>query len=125
QTLAAGNSLLLTVAVGGTGPFTYQWFRDGTTPVGTNSPEFFIPSVFLTDAGPYNVRITNIAGETISPVATVVINPALAIATDTLPTFTVGRAYDHALDALGGIDTRAWSLVSGVLPAGLALSADG
>jgi Cytochrome c peroxidase len=125
QTLAAGNSLLLTVAVGGTGPFTYQWLRDGTTPVGTNSPEFFIPSVSLADAGPYNVRITNIAGETISPVATVVINPALAIATDTLPTFTVGRAYDHALEAIGGIDTRAWSLVSGVLPAGLALSADG
>ncbi len=124
QTLAVGNTLTLHVAIAGTGPFAYQWFRDAT-PVGADSPFLEIPSVSLADAGPYHVRITNSAGEAVSDSAQIAINPALAVTTAALPVFTVGRAYDHALSAAGGVGPRVWSLSSGTLPRGLALSADG
>jgi DNA-binding beta-propeller fold protein YncE len=124
QTLALGNPLALHVVVGGTGPFTYQW-RRGASPVGANSPVFELPAATLADAGAYTVTVTNAAGQAASAPAAITVNPALAIATAELPRATVGRPYQFTLAALGGIDTRAWSLVASTLPPGLALSADG
>lgn len=124
RTIAVGNSVSLHVVVSGTGPFAYQWFR-GPTPVGANSPLLEIPSATLADAGFYNVRITNIAGEVVSTNALLTVNPALSIATAELPRATAGRPYSFALSALGGVDARAWSLASGALPPGLTLSAEG
>ena len=124
QTLAAGNPLGLLVAVSGTGPFTYQWFR-GTTPVGGDSPVFELPAVTTQHAGAYTVTVTNAVGDVTSAAAQITVNPALAVATAELPRATAGRAYALDLAATGGIDTRVWSLAAGTLPAGLALSADG
>ena len=124
QTLAVGNSLALFVATAGTGPFTYQWFR-GPTPVGTNSPVLEIPAVTLADAGSYTVRVTNSVNQITSAPAQITINAALALTTDALPRATVGRAYTHDLAATGGISARTWSLSSGILPPGLALTSEG
>jgi DNA-binding beta-propeller fold protein YncE len=129
QTLAVGNPLALHVVASGTGPFTYQWFRatppGAPTPLGPNSPLLEIPSASLADAGQYNVRITNIAGETLSASALLTVNPALSVTTTELPRATVGRPYDFSLAALGGVSARAWILVDSVLPPGLALDPDG
>ena len=134
RTVAVGNPVSFHVTVSGTGPFAYQWFRvpppgapqpGVPTPVGANSPVLEIPSATPADAGRYNVRITNIAGETFSDQALLTVNSALSIVTDELPRATIGRPYSATLAAAGGVDTRVWSLASGVLPVGLALSADG
>lgn len=124
QTLAVGNSLYLSVAVSGSGPFTFQW-RRGATPVGTNSAEFSIAAVGLGDAGAYTVEITNAQGSITSSAATVTVNPALNIATSSLPVTTVGRVYSTALAATGGTSARTWSITSGVLPLGMNFSPDG
>ena len=49
----------------------------------------------------------------------------LQITTTTLPSGSVGTSYSSALQAAGGTAPYAWSVVSGSLPAGLALSTRG
>ncbi len=122
--LAVGNPLSYTVAVSGTGPFTFVW-RRGSTIVGTNSPELHITSVVLGDAGSYTVEVTNAQGSITSDPAQVTVNPMLSITTAALPVATVGVPFSHALSASGGVGTRTWSLSGGVLPLGLSLSSSG
>ena len=124
QTLAVGNPLYLSVAVSGSGPFTYQW-RRGTTPVGTNSPEFQITNVGESDAGNYTVEVTNAQNSVTSSAAIVTVNPALSITTASLPDTTEGRLYSTTLTASGGTSSRTWSITGGVLPLGMLFSTDG
>ncbi len=123
-TLAAGNTLNFHVVTAGTGPFTFEW-RRGSTLVGTNSPFLEILNVQPGDAGLYTVTITNAVDTAVSTPALVAVNSALSIATTTLPQGTAGQAYHAALAATGGVGDRMWTLHSGVLPAGLSLSAAG
>ena len=124
QLLAVGNPLDLSVAVSGSGPFTFQW-RRGATLVGTNSAEFGIPAVQPADAGSYTVEVTNAQGSITSSAAIVTVNPALDIATAALPVTTLGRVYSTTLTATGGTSARTWSITSGVLPAGMNFSPGG
>ncbi len=123
-TRVVGQSLSLTVAVGGTGPFTYVWRRD-TSVVGVNSPVLEIPAVQLADAGTYTVTVSNAQGSVVTSPAVITINPTLAVATAELPRATVGRAYAVDLAASGGQGARTWDLAAGVLPVGLSLSTSG
>jgi hypothetical protein len=50
--------------------------------------------------------------------------PALSIATDALPPATRGQPYAEALHGMGGDGAYQWDIVSGALPAGLALVVD-
>jgi hypothetical protein len=123
-TLAAGNTLNFHVVTAGTGPFTFEW-RRGSTLVGTNSPFLEILNVQPGDAGLYTVTITNAVDTAVSTPAEVAVNSALGITTTTLPQGTAGQVYHAALAATGGVGDRVWTLQSGVLPAGLSLSAAG
>lgn len=74
QTVNAGDSVTFTVTPGGTPPFTYQWYKGGTTPVGTDSSSFTINPVAGTDAGSYTVKVTNAAGSVTSDAAVLTVN---------------------------------------------------
>ena len=124
QLLAVGNTLSLHVAVSGTGPFNYQW-RRGATLVGSNSPILEIANVNTGDAGSYTVTITNAQGNITTTPALVTVNPALAITTANLPQATVGNFYQTTLAAVGGVSTRTWNVLSGVMPPGLTLASNG
>lgn len=69
----------------------------------------------------------NSAGQTTSSavVSITVNNPQLQITTSTLPNGQVGAAYSVTLQASGGTAPLMWSISSGQLPAGLALSTAG
>ncbi len=123
-TLAEGGSLHFVVAVSGTGPFSYEW-RRGTTVVGTNSAELQIMPMSLADAGNYTCTITNAQGSISTQPAMVTVNGALTITTTTLAVGTVGVPYQATLAAVGGVSTRTWSLLNGVLPSGITLSTSG
>jgi mono/diheme cytochrome c family protein len=122
--LAEGNTLNFAIVVSGTGPFTFEW-RRGVTIVGTNSAELQIANMQAANAGDYTCTVTNAVGNVVTTPASVTVNPPLSITTTTLTPARLEQAYNAALSAVGGISTRTWSVVSGVLPPGIALSSAG
>lgn len=116
QTVAAGDTVTLTVAAKGTTPFTYQW-RRGTTVVGTGQT-LVIPSATVLDSGSYSVVVGNGVGSpaTSNSVAVLVIAPPSVLEYaggtytqdfDTLPstgTFTFTGAGPFSLDANPGVN---------------------
>lgn len=98
QTAVAGNTVTFTVVATGTGPLTYQWYRDSTSLTGATQASLSLPGLTLSDAGVYTVTVTNSAGTirssnaslTVSGTApTVVISPgAQNVAAGSSVTFT-------------------------------------
>jgi YVTN family beta-propeller protein len=124
QTLAVGSPLQLSVVVAGTGPFTFQWWRNGA-PISGEEQTFFVPSCDLSHSGTYTVEVSSAHGSVMSEPALVTINPALEISTAALPVGTVGQPLTVQLMATGGVSSRTWELVSAALPPGLSLSQSG
>lgn len=78
---AVGDPLVLSVNAGGTPPLVYTWIKDtvaiATT---TNSGTFTIANATLSDAGTYEVTVTNNFGSASSqPVVVTVVEPAYPV----------------------------------------------
>jgi hypothetical protein len=86
------------------------------TPTGSGSSAFTVEATDSSSPTP----------ETATESLTLDVNaaPPLGINTVALPEATQGTAYSAALDAGGGTSPVTWSVVSGALPAGLALDPD-
>lgn len=65
-TVNAGNTATFAVGVNGTGPFTFQWRRDGNTLAGATSAALTLNNVALLNAGEYSVVVSNSAGAIVS-----------------------------------------------------------
>lgn len=75
-----GSSLTFSVAATGTGPFGYQWRKDGAKIASATGATLTLPAVSPSDAGVYTVVVSNSIGSTTSQaavltVAAVAINP--------------------------------------------------
>ena len=81
QTAVLGNSTSLSVSALGAWPLTYQWRHDGTNLAGFTGQNLVLPRLSASDAGSYEVVISNAAGSvTSSPPAIVnVINPPVFV----------------------------------------------
>jgi hypothetical protein len=78
QNAVAGSRLILTHKKVGTGPFTYQWTKNGADIPNATGESLTIPTVAATDAGLYRVRVSNSAGvATSSPASVRVIQPSV------------------------------------------------
>ena len=115
-------------AIGNTGSVSWS-LPSGVLPPGLNlSPQGQIAGTPTTGGTfPFQVSVTDIAtGLTTSRSLSINIPAILTITTTTLPSGTVGIPYSPpALAATGGSGALNWSLVSGNLPPGLSLSAQG
>lgn len=69
QALYAGQPLRLSSEVRGTGPFIWQWLKDGVPIPGANDPVFSLPSTTIEDTGAYALRVSNPFGSTVSRAA--------------------------------------------------------
>lgn len=66
QIVLEGGQVNFQVAVTGTPPFTFQWYKDLEPIEGADSPSFQIAEAALTDSGFYSVEISNAAGSVTS-----------------------------------------------------------
>ncbi|MBP8257441.1 MAG: matrixin family metalloprotease, partial [Opitutaceae bacterium] len=62
QAAVAGSSTTFSVVAKGTGPFTYQWKKDGLILAGEVGPSLVLEPVNSGDAGTYTVMISNALG---------------------------------------------------------------
>ena len=80
-TIISGQTATLTVTASGTAPLSYQWYQGSvgitTTPVGTNSSSYTTP--VMTTTTTYWVRVSNLAGNVNSSLATVTLATAPSI----------------------------------------------
>ena len=60
QTVAVGQTVRLEVAASGTSPLWYRWRRNGVTYLWPGNPALTFPGVALTNAGRYEVAVTNL-----------------------------------------------------------------
>ncbi|MDC0325232.1 DUF5050 domain-containing protein [bacterium] len=65
-TVATGDSLTLSVEVEGGGDFSYQWAHNGKEIPGANTAFLELDNLQVTDAGAYNVVVSNAAGSVVS-----------------------------------------------------------
>jgi hypothetical protein len=68
-----GTNATFTVGVSPSGG-TYQWYFNGTTPVGTSSPTLTLNNIQTANAGDYSVVVTSAFGSATSRVGTLVVN---------------------------------------------------
>jgi len=76
-----GTPVSFTVQVAGTGPFHFQWRKDGVAIDGATGPSHTIPYTSIPDDGLYDVMVGNAGGTTISPPALLTITAPPIIAT--------------------------------------------
>lgn len=80
KSVALGAGLTLSVTAGGTGPFTYQWYKGGVPISGATGALLKLGSVTLTDAGSYSVLITDGISSVLSSAAQITVNYSRLIA---------------------------------------------
>ncbi len=74
-TKTIGESVTFSVTASGTAPLSYQWRKNGANISGATSSSYTIPSVVSSDAGSYDVVVSNVYGSTTSNTATLTVNP--------------------------------------------------
>ncbi len=72
-TVEAGRTVVLEVAVGGTPPLTFSWFKDGSRIDGATDPSLRFTTIKASDAGSYLFRVSNSVGvATAQPIVLIV-----------------------------------------------------
>ncbi len=72
------SSFSFSIGVNGTGPFTYQWFKNGVAIVGATSQSYSKSGAVAADAGSYTVTVSSSYGSATSAAATLTVRAPLA-----------------------------------------------
>jgi hypothetical protein len=125
RAVAAGASTSFTVTVVGTGPFTYQWLRDGNPLAGATGDSYATPATSLADDGArFAVAVTGPGGTVTSAAATLTVfappvaaascpgSDAFSVVGDTA--LAVGKAGGLALAGCSGaLSAVSWTQTAG------------
>src|SRR5687768_16899 len=65
-TAALGMTAVLAATAEGSGPFSYQWRKDGVVIPDATHPELTLPDVTFSASGVYDVTVSNFVGATVS-----------------------------------------------------------
>ncbi|MGC9972471.1 MAG: M36 family metallopeptidase, partial [Bryobacteraceae bacterium] len=115
-------------ASGGVPPYTWS-ITSGALPVGLALSSAGVIAGTPTTAGNYSftVRVADSASAAATQTFSLTISglPPTITTSSTLPSGFTGWTYSQTLAAAGGVPPYTWSITSGALPAGLALSSAG
>lgn len=113
-------------AAGGTPPYTWT-LTAGSLPPGLSLAASGVISGTATAVGTssFTAQVTDGAALQASKQMSIAVELRPSITTSALPNGVAGVAYSQALAASGGTPPYSWSISSGALPSGLALSAAG
>lgn len=119
--VSAGLSVTLSVAVSGTGPFTYQWRRDGVNIAGATGATYTTPDLTMGDNGAaFSVVVTNSAGSATSGTAVITVTAANGTPTANAGADATGvQGQTFQLSAAGSTDpdgdtlSYSWAIVAG------------
>ena len=101
-TVCEGDPLTFTVAATGTAPLAYQWRKNAAPIGGANGTSLTIDPVATSDAGAYDVVVTNGCGMATSAAATLVVEEPPSIVTQPAPaTECEGGAVTFTASATG------------------------
>ena len=115
QTVVAGAMAQFTVVAGGTGPFTYQWLRNGVAIAGATSATYTTAALSSLDSGSmFSVTVSNSGGSITSTAASVTVtNPTPGIANLALFKAASSSGNENAglgpMNAVDGDLTTRWS----------------
>ncbi|MBL8174504.1 MAG: putative Ig domain-containing protein, partial [Bryobacterales bacterium] len=115
-------------ASGGAPPYSWSLAPGGIPPLGlTVSPDGVLAGTPANSGTfTFSVQVTDAAGASASRTFNLTVVQALIITTSSpLPAAVAGSAYAQAMAAAGGQAPYTWSLASGALPTGLALTPAG
>ena len=119
-----GANVSFIVGASGDAPLNYQWRMNAANIFSATNATLALNNVQTTNAGGYDVIVSNGEGSVTSLVATLSVSPV--INTNTPPLAGIaGTNYSQTLAASGGAPPYTWSLVGGALPGGLTLSSAG
>ena len=102
QTVAAGSTLIQTVAATGSAPLSYQWMKDGTAISGAVGATFTRNPAAAADTGSYTVVVSNPFGSATSVAVTLNVNaPPVITAQPTQQSVTAGANASFNVIATG------------------------
>jgi hypothetical protein len=102
RTVIAGQSATFNVSVSGSAPFEYQWFKGGVVVPGATGASLTLNNAQPSDEGVYTVQVSNLAGEALSPGATLTVLVPPVITTPPVgATVAVGSTVTLSVSATG------------------------
>jgi beta-galactosidase len=83
QTVKSGSTATFSATVGGDGPFTYQWLRNGVAIPGATTTSYTTPAAMSSDSGStFAIAVTNNSGTSTSTPATLTVNSSAPTGTN-------------------------------------------
>jgi uncharacterized repeat protein (TIGR01451 family) len=108
-TNCAGTTAGFSVTAGGTGPFNYQWLKNGAALAGQTNSSLALPAITAADAGTYTVTVTGACGNSASADALLVVNQSAAVTTPPVSlTNCPGTPASFSVSATGTALTYQW-----------------
>jgi beta-galactosidase len=99
RAVGEGQSVSFTVVASGSTPLNYQWTLNGAN-VGTNSDTYTIGAAQTTDAGNYQVTVSNAAGSTQSALA------VLSVSGSSGPNLALGKTTFESSEQNAGLSSK-------------------